>query len=85
MICIEIMQESPRKIKDFLSNVMDGEIKRLVVAPAEKMKAIQDYDRKIENLDNSIVPIKNLHWPTKLNFPLFLVEFQGPSTPLTFH
>ena len=61
MICIEIMQESPRKIKDFLSNVMDGEINRLVVAPAEKMKAIQDYDRKIENLDNSIVPIKNLH------------------------
>lgn len=61
MICIEVMQEFPSQINDYLSNVMDDEIDRLVVAPPEKMRAMKEYDRKIETLDNGIASIKQLY------------------------
>jgi interferon-induced GTP-binding protein Mx1 len=60
MICIEIMQAFPERINEILSNVMDDEIGRLVVAPPEKMKAMKELTRKIEILDKGVTAIKEL-------------------------
>jgi hypothetical protein len=61
MICIAVMQEFPKRINDVLSNVLDDDIDRLVVAPPEKMRTMKEYDRKIETLDNGIAAIKKLY------------------------
>jgi Ca2+-binding EF-hand superfamily protein len=61
MICIAVMQEFPKRINDVLSNVLDDDIDRLVVAPPEKMRTMKEYDRKIETLDNGIAAIKTLY------------------------
>eukprot|EP00980_Cylindrotheca_fusiformis_P005433 scaffold1157_cov122-Cylindrotheca_fusiformis.AAC.25 len=61
MICIEVMQDFPGRINDILSSVLDEEIEKLIVAPPEKVRAMKEYDRKIETLDKSIAAIKELY------------------------
>jgi GTP-binding protein EngB required for normal cell division len=61
MICVEIMQEFPKRINEALSNVSDEEIDRLLVPPPDKMRAIQEYARKIETLDHGIAAINSLY------------------------
>jgi GTPase SAR1 family protein len=61
MICVEIMQEFPKRINEALSNVSNEEIDRLLVPPPDKMRAIEEYARKIETLDHGIAAINSLY------------------------
>lgn len=61
MICVEIMQEFPKRINQALSYVTDDEIDRLLVPPPDKVRAIKEYARKIETLDQGILAMTSLY------------------------
>ncbi|KAL3927198.1 MAG: hypothetical protein SGBAC_013177, partial [Bacillariaceae sp.] len=60
MICIEVMQKYDRRLNDILSNVMESEIDRLVVAPPEQMRDMKKFDKEIATLNAGIAAVKNL-------------------------
>ena len=60
MICIKIMQSFPERINSALCELMDADIDRLVVAPPDCVRAMEEYERKIKALDDGIAASKSL-------------------------
>lgn len=61
MICVEIMQEFPKRINEALSEVTDDVIDSMIVPQPEKIRAMLEYDRKIEAFSNGIAAIRTLY------------------------
>jgi GTP-binding protein EngB required for normal cell division len=60
MIFIKIIQSFADKINCALCEVMDADIDHLVSAPHDRVRAMKDWERKIQTLDKGIAAIKNL-------------------------
>ena len=53
MICIKIMMQSfPKQINSDLCKLMGADIDRLVAAPPDCVRAMEEYERKIKTLDD---------------------------------
>jgi interferon-induced GTP-binding protein Mx1 len=61
MICVEIMQEFPKRINEALSEVTDDVIDSMIVPQPEKIRAMLEYDRKIDAFSNGIAAIRTLY------------------------
>jgi len=60
MICVEIMQEFPKRINEALAEVTDDVIDAMIVPQPEKIRAMLEYDRKIDAFSNGIAAIRTL-------------------------
>ena len=61
-ICMKIMMQSfATRINDALGETTDAEIDRLVAAPADCVRAMEEYERKMKVLDKGIAAIKTLY------------------------
>ncbi|CAJ1965051.1 unnamed protein product [Cylindrotheca closterium] len=61
MICVEIMQEFPQRINQALSQVSDDVIDAIIVPQPEKIRAMVEYDRKIDAFSNGIAAIRTMY------------------------
>jgi hypothetical protein len=61
MICVKVLQSFPDRINSALSEAIDTESDRLVVAPPDRVRAMKEYERKIKTLDGGIAAIKMLY------------------------
>ncbi|KAL3940165.1 MAG: hypothetical protein SGBAC_005236 [Bacillariaceae sp.] len=61
MICVEIMQDFPKRINEALSEVTDDIIDAMIVPQPEKIRAMLEYDRKIDAFSNGIAAIRTMY------------------------